>query len=223
MARDISFRNTLRARLGGIVVVMLATSVALVVGNFWILASLRGEAASMALLGEGRMHCSDLLFHLERLFRTTSLDERRAVAADIRDVQARLKARAQHLLQGSGDRIVAVSDPQIIAGIGRRDEQWQAEIKPPLDELVRTALAGEKGGLARIADRLRQVEKAIRDWQADLGQDVDEYQRVLERKAGRFQLLLYLFSAVVLLVVVLVLWVSWSVSRRARQLAQAAD
>src|SRR5262245_32997585 len=105
MPQEIPWRKTLGARVGGAALLLLVVSLLLFVGNFFVLSSVRGDAASMDLFGQGRTYCYEMLYHANRLFYSEDMDERTRAAKALRDTMDRMDERVETLLQGDGDRI----------------------------------------------------------------------------------------------------------------------
>jgi methyl-accepting chemotaxis protein len=225
MSQAIPWRQTLGFKLGGTMVAVLVLAVLLVIGNFYTLATVRGDTASMAIFARGRMYCFEMLFLANYLFDQSTEEGRKQVAAELRRVVTQMDERYEILQNGDGDRISPLTDPQILTGMNERKRLWQEE-KRDLENLTQKALGKKNGALVARPDverELASLNQAFPSWVKHLDDGVQRYQDLLDKKTARFQLALYVFAGLILGVLGLVLWIARGISGRTRALARTAD
>src|SRR5947209_16395498 len=106
MSHEIPWRQTLGAKLGGITLGLGALALLLVLGNLYTLASLRGDAASMALFAKGRMYCFKILYLADRLGDPREQDHPR-VRDELLETIREMDLRYVALEQGDPDQGIA--------------------------------------------------------------------------------------------------------------------
>src|SRR5437588_10092486 len=78
MAQDISWTKGLGVRLGGMALLLLVVSLALVLANQYTLTSMQGDADSLEIYTRGRMHAYQMLYLAEVLTAQEGEDFRQA-------------------------------------------------------------------------------------------------------------------------------------------------
>ena len=68
MPRRLPWMKSLNAKLGGLTLVLLVVSMVLVVGNLYMLSTIKGDAAAMNYTGRGRMRAYQALYLARRMF-----------------------------------------------------------------------------------------------------------------------------------------------------------
>ncbi len=217
MPREVPWRKSLQARLGGVTVVLLAVSLLLIAGNLALLSSIRGHAALVNAFSRGRALSYRLLYQADRLFDESG--RRRAEAlADLRDAMARMDRRFLQVLEGDpGAGVPAVTDPRLLPDLRERHERWRTGIRPLLEGLVAAPSRAEAQSALPSLDRML-VEMA-----RELDEEVTLLERILAEKDDRFRWLQYLFAGIVAVTVGPVAWIARSVAGRTRSLASTAE
>src|SRR5947209_7998587 len=115
MAKDVPWGKGLGARLGGMALLLLAVSLALVLANLYTLSSMQADAASLEIYTRGRMYAYQLLYLTEALagqegddFRQTQTEMERL----IKDQDERYA-----VLENGGRGVPPVTDPDILRGV----------------------------------------------------------------------------------------------------------
>ncbi len=226
MSQQIPWRRTLGAKLGSIAFVLVTLALLLVVGNLYTLSSVRGDAASLALFARGRMKCYQILYLSNSLFDEKGEEGRKQIVADLRGAIDEMDQRFETLVRGDGGRIPAMTDAEILAGIHKRQEIWRKEIKRDLENLISRGVERKEGVFPPHPDAERSLAVlaiSVRSWLTDLETGVGQYQEMVHQKVNHFQLFLYLFAALVFVILGVVLWITRGIGQRTRSLANTAD
>jgi methyl-accepting chemotaxis protein len=212
--------------LGGCVLLLGALALLLVLGSLYMLSSARGEGASMALFSKGRQYCYEMLYLVNRLFDEGNAEERKQTADRLRKVLAAMDQRFDDLYHGDGGRVPSLTDAQVLAASKERQESWRTRLKPDLEKAMQLVLSKDGAGPARRADAaslLTELDKEVTRWEDHLEKGVQLYLDNLDAQTTRFQVLLYVFAGVALLLLAPVLWIVLGITRRARVMAGTAE
>jgi methyl-accepting chemotaxis protein len=226
MTQQIPWRRSLVVRLGGCVLLLGALALLLVLGSLYMLASARGNAASMDLFAKGRQYCYEMLYLVNHLFDEGSAEERKQTADRLQKVLAGMERRFDDLYRGDGGRLPALTDAQVLATSKERQESWRTRLKPGLEKAMQLALSKDGAGPAKRADAaslLAELDREVNQWEDHLEKGVQLYLDNLDTQAARFQVLLYVFAAVVLVLLVAARWIVLGITRRAQALARTAE
>ncbi|MBI4565716.1 MAG: type IV pili methyl-accepting chemotaxis transducer N-terminal domain-containing protein [Planctomycetes bacterium] len=217
MPKDLPWHRTLNARMGGITLALFLLSLILILGNLYLLAAIRGDAAAINFSGKGRMRGYQILYLAHRLFDVTG-EERAQVLSDLQETMKLTEERFTKLR--SGDEALGIppaSDAAILTQIAEREDLWRREFKPVL-ERVSTLSSLEEAKMD--LSRLRTVAKR---YIGEIDQGIDLEEREAQERVGQFQLIQYLFAGLVIVVVGMVFRVGWGISTRARLLSATAE
>ncbi len=217
MTKGVAWHRSVGVKLGGVVLALLALSLALILADFYTLSSMQGDAACLALFARGRFHIYRILYLAHRLTDENVADPG-PVRKDLQDVMNEVDDRYRILLQGDPAQGMApLTDPTILPGVVSRKQTWDRDIEPVLRTFATTASVQD------VKKALPDLDKLLHTGAETLDQGIGQYQASLKAKADGFHWLLYGFGAIVLVVTALVLWIAWGVARRARSLAATAD
>ncbi|HCF57553.1 MAG TPA: methyl-accepting chemotaxis protein, partial [Myxococcales bacterium] len=202
----------------GVVVVSLAVAVsALLTANLMLLGKLEGEVIWTDVLIEGGLLRYRILDHAEQLLSVPPA-ERAQVEQDLRADIAKMDRRFEVLLQGDPERgSPAVANPQLASVINRRQDEWQREIKPMIEQLLRAESRAEVSGA------LQGLRVTTEDFVEELMQSVATAEREYHRKLQNIEWLQIGFFVFVLLLLGLTTSVVRGVVRRVRSLAGTAN
>ncbi len=219
MPKEIPWRKTLSAKVGGMTLALFVVSVVLLLVNIYTLSAIRGDAATINLSGRGRMQGYQTLYLATRLFDERG-EGRARVLAELREVMAQTERRFSQLREGvPALGIPAATDPRVLEHIRGREELWRAQIKPHLEHL--TAMSTASHGEAQ--NMLTSLGGAIEHYVKEVDEGVQLYQKVSEEKVRQFQLLQYAFVALVPVFLGLVLWIGRDAAIRAQLLSTTAE
>jgi methyl-accepting chemotaxis protein len=217
MAREIPWTKSLNAKLGALLFVLLGISLTTSVVNLTRLGNMRGDAAKQNLFARGTTHAYQILALAWRLPWETD-DPRARTAARIRELTATNAQRFQQLLHGDpASGSPPVTDPTLRAGLVEHAELWRTQLTPAIERA--TAATTPEGARAAVLALEGPLEKFAQTATAS----ADAEQLLLASRVGAAQTWQYFFAAVVLAIIVIILLVARGLTRRARQLATAAD
>ncbi len=216
--RRLPWTKTLNAKLGGVALVLLAFTVALIVGNTFIFSDMRGDSREMYLFGAGATYDYRILFYAERLASNgedpqVRLQSETALRRTIGAMDQRFRA----LLRGDPSLgVTAIDQPELRADLEQDAADWRTDRRPRLERF----LAASPQVRAASMENLRESFVAdARDFD-QLALHDEEY---LKSAVDHAYALQYVFLAAATLVLALVFMIVRSVSARARSLADTAD
>ncbi len=216
MSREVHWWHTLRVKLGGAILLATLVCAGVAIGNMMTLLSMRGDAASMELLGKGRAYAYELLYLANRFTNSQGQDQA-ATRSELRRVMAEMEDRYVALEKGdAGLGISPVSDPAILEGIHKRKQQW-VEATGHVDRLLEMATPAE------AAPELAKLHETVTAWEQNLDDAVDQYKGLQQAKADRLQHLLYGYGLAAVVAFAWMAWVVRAVVCRVRSLAETAD
>lgn len=217
MSRTIPWHRTLNAKLGGVVALLLAASVALITINVLLLDRLQGAGARQALMGQGPYYGYRILAEVRQLTEDSG-GRRMKITAELREAMAINLQRYQTLLDGDpAQKVSAVEDPTVRVVIQTRANKWRTVVMPAVERVV--SASTPEASTAAI-DALEPLLEEYADVTA--GAPVSE-QAALRAQQDEVRVLQFVFAGVVALIVGMVLWVSRGITRRVATLAQAAE
>jgi PAS domain S-box-containing protein len=216
MAQVIAWQKTLAARLGGVTLVLLAVALLVVLGTFYMLASLQAEARWTALAAEGQEYHYQLLFLANQYFRVPA-DQRAPIRTSLEQLSDTAANGLRRLREGdSAHGIPPAADAEVRSTIEKREEIWK-EIKPVVEQLLgKTKFQEAEDLLARLEILSGQLSEQIKEGIAR--QDAAERHRV-----AWFQALLAGSAVLLLACIGLLVWMVRGVSGRTRALAGTAE
>lgn len=217
MPKEIPWTRKLSTKLGGVTLALLGMTLLLVVLNLYLLSGIKGDASHNEVFGRARKQAYESMYLTHRLFDATGA-ERDKVAGQLRDLMSTMEARFDLLTRGDATiDMPAVTDAQLLESVRQRREDWNRDLKPLLSRLLATPTREEAEPL------LRTLRDAAPARIADLDQDTATAKRLAEEKVSRFELVQYLFLAVVIVVLGFVFWIARSVAKRTGSLAATAE
>ncbi len=212
MPREILWRKTIGAQMGGITLALLALSVLLIVGNLTILASIQGDSASLNLFLKGRYYSYEMLALANRLFDEQDEKAKTLTREKLNELMAEMDQRFERL---AGDHAIA-NDPLLLAGLRERKNHWQ-KIREMFKELSQKQTRDKvKNDLFTVADEIDKFAQHVDEG----GQDLE---KASEARVSRFKWLQFAFGAVVFIVLGFVFWITRGIANRSRLLANTAD
>jgi methyl-accepting chemotaxis protein len=217
MSRQISWTQSLNAKLGALVLLLLAAAAAFGAANITLLARMRDDATKQRLFGEGTTFAYEVLANAWRL--PWEVDDPRAqTATRLREITAANNRRYEMLLNGDPTTgLSPIDEPEMRSGLIGRAEAWRTEIAPAIERAI-TASSPEAVRAAVLA-----LEGPLEKYAGTTIQSAEREQQVLASKVSTAQSLQYLLSSVVVLIAVAVLLMARALTRRARQLSSAAQ
>ena len=216
IGNPIPWRRSVSARLAGATFLLVATTVALVVGNIYILSQVKGDTAAMNYAGLGRMRAYQLLY-LGEQFRDADATGRPQITEEIQDVLARNERRFVGLIDGDPELGVPPAEsPRLQASIRDEQQQWRAQIAPLVERLLGATNAAE------ISAVLPPLDTNMMKYFDGAMSLIEQYQRESEEKIDRFRWMQYAFFGLVTVVMGIVIWVGQNVGRRTRVVANSA-
>jgi methyl-accepting chemotaxis protein len=216
MLADIPFRRTIGAKLGGFFLAILALGLLLMVANLYALSGIRGDAAAINQLGQGRSAANELLYVTYRLS-SEGGEAEAALAAELRDTMEGVDRRTEMFNLGDPKLgIVPVSDARVLAELRDREETWRTLVRPLLQELLDMAPGEERRRL------FPPIEAAVVGFRKELDDTVSAYQALSEDRVRQFENVQYAFIAIVVVVLGGVLWLARNIAVRVRGLASTA-
>ena len=121
MSKAIAWNRRIGVRLGGVTLLLLAVSLVLVVGNYYTLASMQGDAASLSLFGKGRMQLYQLLY-LAHYVAVEHNDASPQTRTELEDMDKAFEDRFRQLEKGDpAQGVPAATDPIILNEIHERN------------------------------------------------------------------------------------------------------
>lgn len=213
MQSDLPWTRTLIAKLSGIFFVLLVISAGLVSGNQFFLSGIRGDAAAIFQLDLGRAEARQMLYLAHRIV-TDPPEQRVNWTSQLREAIEDKDRRTRILYDGDPTLgVLPVSDADVLAGLREREQIWNLEIKPTLQELIDAQSPSDaRSSFARL-------ERNMPNFITQLDAAVVEYQTVSERKVERFTNIQYLFMAIIAGTLLIVFWLGRSIARRTAALA----
>lgn len=216
MPRQLSWMNSLNARLGGITLVLLVVSLILVVGNLSMLSTINGDAAAMNYTSHGQMLAYEVLYLVRRLS-DESEEARVHTRAELGEVMQRMDKGFTTLRAGDpGLGFPPATDPRVLAEIEDREHLWRTTFRPLIEQAAATDAAEATAEVASLGTQMKAFVGKI-----DVG--IDLYQTISEEKVARFQLVQYGFVGLVLSILGGVAWIARSIAVRARALSITAE
>ncbi len=217
MPRQTPWMKSLNAKLGGTTVVLLVVSLVLVVGNLFMLSTIKGDAAAMNYTSRGRMRSYQALYLVRRMF-DESGEARVATRRKLTEVMRLMEERFTTLRNGDPNLgIPPATDRRILGEIKDREEIWRTKLEPSLERAVSKATFEEATG------ELAALDAEMATYLDQIDEGIALYQTVSEEKVGRFQAVQYLFVGFVLLILGVVGWFTRDIATRARALATTAE
>lgn len=216
MPKHLPWYQTLNAKLGGAVFVLLIATLVLIAGNIERLRAMRSDAGQMFLFSQGAWQRYELMYYTSALG-ADQPDDEATIRESMRKTISENDRRYAALLQGDPSRGVApISEPSLRVSLERRDEAWRTRLKPAL-ERVMSASRQERRGLA---SELRPIlaKHVLEGISA-----AEEQMKELEQRAAQVVREQYMLGAVALAVVILVFWIARGISTRTRALAEASE
>jgi PAS domain S-box-containing protein len=214
MARQIPWANTLGARLGGLVLALLALSLLLVVANLVVSWSIEADRGVFDRFAHGRALSYKALALADRMTLETDGPERLRTFHELENTMAAMDRRYNDLL--GEDAGGALRDPTIRAGVRERRTHWE-KIKALLTNVARKpAHEDARADLLALGAEIDQLADEI-------DQGVRDLQRFAQGRIARFQYLQVAFGVVILLVLIPLTGMARGIARRARSLAATAD
>lgn len=205
----------MKGKLGGSTLALFALTAALVVGNIYSLHSLKADFERLSYVAQGRT-AYPLLYLATRLS-SASGDTRPQIVSQLRKLIDDTDKILDILIEGGGaSNLAAEQDPLVLTNLRQRQRLWSTQIRPLLERMI-------------VADpgvsnpELRELDQLLRNFADQVDQGVILRQEVSATHLAWLQAGQAAFSAVVLLILLLVFWIARSVANRARELAQTAD
>ena len=206
----------LNAKLGGSALAMLVLTAALIVANLVLLASISDDRTSERVVAGSRRMLYRVAYLAERSAAETGTT-RGATVVEARVAIGELEDRFAAFRQGSPELSFApVADSATLAALRKVEVEWTTRYKPGVER----SLAAPTGAEAR--DALAPFNADVTQLAGELNRAVDQYGAFADEKPARFQALQYVFLAVVVLVLGLVLRIARGVTRQGRALAATA-
>jgi methyl-accepting chemotaxis protein len=210
MARNISWRNGLGARLGLLSVAILVSAILLIVADFRMLGQIDAARAQTNVLGHDRGDAYRLLALTERLGHDAG-DDRARTLGELSDVRGEINRRFE------ASRAGASSDPAAVtSGIAtgrRRENFWRTQILPVLDRLT---ASHDPATLAELNSTIKRYVTEMDDIQAEIDASA-------AADAARFKTLQFGFLLFVAFVCLVTMYMLQDAARRVRVLVDVAD
>lgn len=217
MSGQLPWMKSLNVKLGGITLALLVVSLVLVVGNLFMLSTIKGDAAAMNYTSRGRMRSYQTLYLVRRMF-DESGEARVPTQQKLTEVMRLMEERFTTLRGGDASLGIApATDPRILAELKDREEIWRTKLKPALER------ATSKATFEEAAGELSMLGEEMAGFVEKLDEGIELYQAESEEKVGRFQVAQYLFVGFVLVTLLAVGWVTRGIAGRARALAMTAE
>jgi len=125
--------KSLNAKLGGITLVLLAVSLILVVGNLYMLSTIKGGAAWMNHSSLGRMRAYQTLYLVRRMF-DESGEARFRTRRELDEVTSLIEKRFTTLRIGDPSLgIPPATDQRVFEELKDREDLWRTKMKPALE------------------------------------------------------------------------------------------
>ncbi len=225
--KTVAWHKRIGVRLGGVTLLLLAVSLLLILGAFYTLSSMQGDAASLSLFGKGRMQLYQLLY-IAHLAAAEQNDAKSQARAELGDMNKAFEERLRQLEKGDpAADVPAATNPIILKEIQDRREAWENKMKPLVDDiLLKTKgddAAKDASRREAVAKDLSELDDLARKGMETLNDGIKQYQDGLTAKAQRFYWVLLGFGILVLAVTGLVLRIAWGVAHRTQTLARTAD
>ena len=182
MSKSIAWHKRIGVRLGGVTLLLLAVSLLLAVGNYYTLASMQGDAASLALFGKGRMQLYQLLY-LAHNVAVEQNDASSQARTELEDMDKAFEDRFRQLEKGDpAQGVPAATDPIILNEIRERKQAWEEKMKPIVDGILK---ATKRDDAAKDAAKdLPELDALVRKGLNTLEAGITQYQEVLAARAA---------------------------------------
>lgn len=216
MVNEIPWYRSLRAKLGGITLLLLVLSGLLVAANFYILSQLRDDLAATSFAGQNRP-AFPMLYRLHRLPATQGAERERLIF-EIRRIMQSAEQRIETLLNGDPSiGLAPENNPQAIARLRKRQALWDGTIEPQVERIL--TMTNE----AAISQALTGLRSPLETYAASIDEEIAETEAQATERVKQFRLLQGAFAVLTALVLAMVLFVTRSVVRRARSLVVTAE
>jgi len=216
MSTEIRWYKSLNVKLGGVMVILLATSLALILANVFTLSRMQSQAGTMNLFGKGRLLAISLINSSNDVASSEGAARQRALAA-MRETAGLMDARLNALLLGDpAQGIAPASDTRVVVELSESRNAWNSKLKPGLDRLANAASIQEARSIHA------ELEKELLEFAEFTRQGVEVAQEALEAQVQQAKTLQYAFAVIILVALSCVLWFAQGVTRRVRLLASAA-
>ncbi len=227
MSKTVAWNRRIGVRLGGVTVMLLVVSLLLILGAFYTLSAMQGDAASLSLFGKGRMQLYQLLY-LAHQAAAEQNDAKSQARTELENMGKELEDRLGQLEKGdSATGVPAATDPIILKEIQDRRQAWESQMKPLVDDILLKSkgddAAKDASKQGAVAKDLSELDDLARKGLKTLNDGITQYQDGLAYKAQRFYWVLFGFGILVLAVTGLVLRIAWGVAHRTQTLARTAD
>lgn len=209
MIQDLPWSRSLRIRLGGSTLLLLVVSALFALSNIYALKNLTSEIHTITQIGKYRP-AYQLLYELSH-WRS---GETRAIEASRREIARLVEQTDQRLAEFAAE---VENGTDVAANFSQRERLWREDIKPVLQRIAAAPADAEVDADIRRLDPLLRQYATLVETGLEL-REVTETERLRELQA-----LQIIFSLFVLAVLLLVLWLTLNVVRRATALATTAE
>ena len=217
MPQLLSWRKTLGAKLGAIILTLLITSLFLALSCLYTVNWMRADTRAYVLFNKGSNNCYRVLYLMDHLANEQYGDAPQA-REELPKIMVDVDRRFAGLLDGDPRMgIEAVLDPEIRAGTGERRARWETRIKPHLELLL------AKGVTPEAKASQAQINELFRQWAAAIEKGRVRFESVLAERFRRIQWALIGFTVIVVAVLLYLLALGRDLARRSRALAETAE
>jgi PAS domain S-box-containing protein len=215
MNRQISWRHSLNAKLGTVILLGLVVLITLVAASIYALSASHAGVKRAFLVGRGRTFCSQIKGIVGQATDQGGIVDA-AARDELRSAMDAMRDRFASLGQGNvAEGIIPETDFGVHQQHLKNQQTWEQRIEPALDRLVegQPIMAAERTAVLDALDELIQgIQKRV-----------ELEQRVEENRFARTRGWLLALFAMSLALMALAAWSFWNVTRRVRNLATAAD
>lgn len=212
-----SWLRSLNAKLGGITLLLLLTSLVIVGGNLYLLSTIKGDTAWMNYSALGQTRSYQTLYLARRLFDETG-EGRARTRQRLDETIGLIEKRFSTLRTGDVSQgIPPATDRRVLDELADRERLWRSSIRPTVDQIV------TQPDYAAAAGLLAQLGTEMSAYVGKINEGLADFQRVSEDKVLRFEAVQYASLVLVLLALAAVFRLARDISHRARALANTAE
>jgi methyl-accepting chemotaxis protein len=193
--------------------VFAALSTSLVGSSYFALERLRSDIAATTYLGKGRVAYQILYLFGQR--GAAAPEERPEIAGRIRELMGWQEKMLTTLADGDPALgITPENDPVLLADLREAQTVWENEVRPVLEQAL--------DSLQLSPAEMAEVEELVRNYAVRIDNNLEARAQASSERLDRGQMLHLAFSAAAILILVGVLWLVRSMTKRTRALAHVA-
>lgn len=211
----ISWTKSLYTKLGGTMLFLAISSTLVLITNISTLNGVKSALGKTSYIGRERVGYQ-ILYLVGQILdgRTQS---RSQGASDLQELMSRTEQMLEVLIEGNARLDMSPeTDPEILAHLRRTQRTWLDQVEP----LLERAIGGEPANVS--ASTVDELTQSVLSFTRQIETGVDLMQQSAAERLHRAQILQLAFSAVVVVILLLVLGIVRHVARRARALSDTA-